>query len=390
MRAQLARLGDWLASTHYFWSPRPFCGDPPWLDGESALVAWLLARSENDLETLEPCLDVARTTIHPRLASLVREGMQLAQLDPLPRRASAAPSGARAYGVPARKWIQLQSFVPRLAPASFVDWCAGKGHLGRTVARQWARSGVALEIDPALVRAGEALAARERADLTFRTTDVRDPIDASLVTGRSIVALHACGHLGDRALDVATTARASDVAWAPCCFHRGRDRFEPWSTEGKALDGLTGDELRLPTTDEMVASPHGRWQRRTAMAFRLGFDHLRAIATGNESYVSFQSVPNSWLGDGFEAFCRRMAERFAVALPKAPDWDAAERIGRDRTARARRLGLVRAAFRRPLEVWLDLDRAVWLTEQGLDVQVGTFCERSVTPRNILVSAVARG
>jgi hypothetical protein len=47
---------------------------------------------------------------------------------------------------------------------------------------------------------------------------------------------------------------------------------------------------------------------------------------------------------------------------------------------------VRAAFRRPLEVWLALDRAVWLADQGLEVAVGTFCERPVTPRNVLVSA----
>ena len=101
-------------------------------------------------------------------------------------------------------------------------------------------------------------------------------------------------------------------------------------------------------------------------------------------------MPHPWLDDGFETFCRRMAQRFAVPLPRAPDWERAERIGRERTARARRLGLVRAAFRRPLEVWLALDRAVWLADRGLAVEVGTFCERAVTPRNVLVSAATRG
>jgi hypothetical protein len=350
------------------------------------LVAWLLARSENDLESLEPSLDVARETIHPRLRALVRDGMTLAHLDPLPAR-SSSPSVARADGVPARKWIQLQSFVPRLVPATFVDWCAGKGHLGRTIASLWSRAGTALEIDPALVRAGTALAARERCSLDFRSVDVLDPaLDTSIVCGRTLVALHACGDLGDRALQVATAASATGVAWAPCCFHRGREGFAPWSTEGQVLGPLTRDELRLPTTDETVTSPRTRWQRRTAMAFRLGLDELRGEATGQRAYTSLPSAPSAWLGDGFENFCKRMARQFAVPLPPSPDWDGAERVGRERSARARRLGLVRAAFRRPLEVWLALDRAVWLADHGLDVEVGTFCERAVTPRNVLVSA----
>jgi len=386
MRDRLAALGAWLMHTRSIWSPRPFCGDPPWLARESSLVAWLLARSENDLESLEPSLEVARETIHPRLAALVRDGTTLAQLDPLPVR-SSSPSVARAYGVPARKWIQLQSFVPRLVPATFVDWCAGKGHLGRTIASLWSCAGTALEIDPVLVRAGEALAARERASLDFRSVDVLDPaLDTSIVRDRTLVALHACGDLGDRALQVATSASARGFAWAPCCFHRGREGFTPWSVEGQVLGQLTKEELRLPTTDETVTSPRSRWQRRTAMAYRLGLDELRAQATGQHAYVSVASVPHSWLSDGFETFCRRMAQQFSVPLPTAPDWDGAERIGRERTARARRLGLVRAAFRRPLEVWLALDRAVWLADQGLEVAVGTFCERPVTPRNVLVSA----
>jgi hypothetical protein len=388
MRDRLTALGAWLAATRSIWSPRPFCGDPPWVARESALVAWLLARSENELESLEPSLDAARETIHARLDVLVRDGMALAHLDPLPR-ISSAPRGARAHGVPARKWIQLQSFVPRLTPETFVDWCAGKGHLGRTLARLWSRSGTALEIDPLLVRAGEELAARERADLAFENIDVLAPLDASRVHARSIVALHACGDLGDRALRVAIENGAAGVAWAPCCFHRGRQAFDPWTAEGQVLGRLTQDELRLPTTDETVTSPRIRWQRRTAMAYRLGLDHLRAEATGAPAYESLPSVPDSWLGDGFETFCRRMALRFAVPLPRTPDWERAEQIGRERTARARRLGLVRAAFRRPLEVWLALDRAVWLADQGLAVEVGTFCERAVTPRNVLVSAAAR-
>ena len=52
----------------------------------------------------------------------------------------------------------------------------------------------------------------------------------------------------------------------------------------------------------------------------------------------------------------------------------------------RNLELVRGLFRRPLEVWLLLDRALYLQEQGWKVQLGTFCAYHLTPRNALLLA----
>jgi len=52
----------------------------------------------------------------------------------------------------------------------------------------------------------------------------------------------------------------------------------------------------------------------------------------------------------------------------------------------RNLELVRGLFRRPLELWLLLDRALLLEEQGYRVHLGTFCPSELTPRNILLLA----
>ncbi|KPY93142.1 Uncharacterized protein ALO94_01003 [Pseudomonas syringae pv. spinaceae] len=47
---------------------------------------------------------------------------------------------------------------------------------------------------------------------------------------------------------------------------------------------------------------------------------------------------------------------------------------------------MRNLFRRALEVWLVLDRAMYVQEQGYRVSVGTFCESQLTPRNLLILA----
>ena len=47
---------------------------------------------------------------------------------------------------------------------------------------------------------------------------------------------------------------------------------------------------------------------------------------------------------------------------------------------------MRGLFRRPLELWLVLDQALFMVEQGYNVEVGSFCEPSLTPRNLMVLA----
>lgn len=51
-----------------------------------------------------------------------------------------------------------------------------------------------------------------------------------------------------------------------------------------------------------------------------------------------------------------------------------------------RVELVRHVFRRAIEVWLVLDRALYLQQHGYQVSIKTFCEKQLTPRNILILA----
>jgi hypothetical protein len=61
-------------------------------------------------------------------------------------------------------------------------------------------------------------------------------------------------------------------------------------------------------------------------------------------------------------------------------------LGWQRLATVRNLELPRSLFRRPLEIWLLLDRALFLEEQGYQVRLGNFCPAQLTPRNILLLA----
>jgi hypothetical protein len=46
------------------------------------------------------------------------------------------------------------------------------------------------------------------------------------------------------------------------------------------------------------------------------------------------------------------------------------------------INVVRNAFSRPLEVLLLLDRALWMAEQGHEVELRQFFDHSISPRNL--------
>ncbi len=120
------------------------------------------------------------------------------------------------------------------------------------------------------------------------------------------------------------------------------------------------------------------------MARRLGFDLLQRTLRGIDEYLPTPSLPVSWLDAPYEDYCRHLAQLKNLPLSGEQNWAQWEAAGWQRLAQVRNLELVQNLFRRPLEIWLVLDRALYLQEQGYRVSVGTFCQRQLTPRNLLI------
>ena len=122
-------------------------------------------------------------------------------------------------------------------------------------------------------------------------------------------------------------------------------------------------------------------------AWRLGFDALQRDLRGVDDYWPVPSHPARLNNEDFQAFCRWAADKKGLTLPATVDWSHWQKEGERLWHRVRRLELLRHLFRRPLELWLVLDYALFLQEQGYQVRLGTFFPRSMTPRNILLDAV---
>lgn len=381
---RLGALNELLQQLAALWRPQPFKQRrPPWCVTYPALDGALLALSEVELAELRG--DDRRlwrwlARYEPAFGSLE----QLLALEEL-----TAPSGEESrhleWAVPGRKWSQISAFAGAIGPVRvpLLEWCGGKGHLGRLLGARWDVPVTTLEHNAALCSEGEGLARRARVAQRFERVDVLSPL-VSMQGGRHAIALHACGELHRRLLRKAVAERAPALDVAPCCYHLGVDeRYRPFTKE--ATLHLSRDDLRLAVTETVTSKPREVRLRDREMAWKLGFLALLADHGGGE-YRPLRPIDKAWLDGEFSAFCRQLAEREGVELPAQSDWMEYEARGWQRQGEVMRLSLPRHAVRRAVELYLVLDAALYLQRHGYAVRLATFCAPELTPRNILISA----
>lgn len=385
-------LDRFLVEHQALWRPRPFVHHTglPWEAEYPELATWLRAQSLEHAEAAhnQPHLLQAPAPF-PQLAAQTHE---LSQLGELPQSPAQALPARFSSDVPGRKWQQIDAFARSLSfiqkPQHWLDWCAGKGHLGRMLAHNGGKL-TCLEYNPQLVSSGQQLSQKLGIAAQHIEQDVlADDAVMQLQTQHTPVALHACGELHTRLLQLASQAGCQQLAVAPCCYNRiSTANYQPLSASAQASTlHLSIDDLGLPLSETVTAGARVRRQRDQSMARRLAFDLLQRQLRGVDEYLPTPSLPPAWLDKPFADYCQDLAALKQLPTPAAQNWQQLEQQGWQRLAEVRNLELLRGLFRRPLELWLLLDRALFLQEQGYTVRLGTFCTTEQSPRNLLLLA----
>lgn len=396
--AHWQRVNDWLRAHRELWQPTPFTQPVPgWARRWPALERTVAGFSDDQVEYFDQHPVALAQALAPLLSSLA----ELERLTAVPRLVDGVAAEActlpevRARDMPGRKRLQSGAFAAAVRPmtAPVFDWCCGKGHLARTLLPYCAHPVTGYEWNPALVDQGNRLAGKAGDAVRVLCQDVM-ATDLRLPEGAHGVALHACGDLHRRLIQQSAQTRLPRVSLAPCCFHRSaQSRYQPLSDLARQAPSrltVTTADLKLAVEETVTAPARVRQQLQSFSQWRLGFDGLQRQLRGVDDYLPVPTHPN-WVAKGdFEQFCRWAADRKQLTLPGGTDYGAWQAYGVARLARVRRYELVRHLFRRPLELWLVLDYAIYLEEQGYRVRLGSFCERALTPRNLLIDAVLAG
>lgn len=381
-------LDRWLYQHKALWQFDSFASlDIPWRGDYPELASFI---ERTDLATLQespagifqycPSLQESEHwQKHPDLASMNDSKRNI------------SPPSYFSAGIKGRKWQQINAFVKKTPMAdSYLEWCSGKGHLGKLLAYQGNALVYSIEWQAALCQEGQEQADKLSLKQVFTQTDVlKGEGDTFLQKASCAVALHACGDLHRVLIEAAIQAKTPRLGLSPCCYHlTSQPVYLPMSqfAHNSALR-LRKADLKLAVKEVATAGLREQRLKQLELSYRLGFDAWQRCARQKEEYLPIPSIQKSLLTKGFHAFCQWAAEQkglhdFMSLMP----FDEFESIGENRAQLVQKIEQVSQVFRPALEYWLILDRAMRLEEQGYKVEIGAFCEKSLTPRNWMILA----
>lgn len=395
MRQQFDQLTAILKAYQDYWRHDPFIqivsGQLAWQSQHPALADWLFECSPEQIQILKQSSSQCTEVLSPFIPELqaLQQAAVIDSIEVAPQ--LTFPRGLDS-GVPGRKLEQIRQMgsacIHNHHGSEWLEWCSGKGFLGRILSSQTEQKVTSFEFQQALCDAGQHEAERRGLSMQFVQGDAFDASSKQVFNANQhAVALHACGDLHVTLIQRAVDAKLPALTLSPCCYHLIQgSQYQPLSESGRqAALPLTKQELRIPLQETVTGGERVKRHREQEMVFRLGFDALCQQNRVTDGYEPVPSVKKSQLSDGFELFCQWAAEQKSLTLPNV-DFEHYEQVGQARFWKMEALSLVQSVFRRPLEVWLALDKAMYLESHGYQVSLSTFCDTATTPRNILLHA----
>ncbi len=395
MNTQFQFINDCLIENQSLWRFDPFKNSIqpsfPWQEHHPELCQWLASLSPSQIEHLKDNPDIALAKLCSFLPVLTALSSHTA-LESMPLNGLHLERGLDS-GIPGRKFEQIMAMgeaaIHQHQGDEWLEWCSGKGYLGRILTTQTDQPVTSFEYQQALCDSGKEAANEHDWKMTFIQGDAFDEkAKAVFKPQQHAVALHACGDLHVRLLQHASDTGLEAITISPCCYHLIQgEEYQALSKIAQASTlVLSKHELRIPLQQTVTGGERVRRHRRQEMIYRLGFDLITRQELGFEKYEPVPSIRKSQLSEGFEAFCHWAAEKKGLDMNLQLNFAQFEALAETRFWHMEKMSLVQLVFQRPLEIWLALDKVLYLEERGYCARLLEFCAKSVTPRNILISA----
>ncbi|MFS1460402.1 methyltransferase [Vibrio lentus] len=396
MHSRFTILDSFLLEHQVYWRSEPFhlcqTQQQSWVDVNRPLVDWLNSLSIENIQILKEQPQVLIKALIRFLPELETANQNI-QFDNSVLVGLDLPRGT-ADGIPGRKLQQIvamgEASLEHHHGKEWLEWCSGKGFLGRILSQQSDQKVTSFEWQQSLCESGQKIADTHHLNMSFVQGDAfSKEADRVFNSNQHAVALHACGDLHVELVKKSVSHGLPAVTISPCCYHLIRDEnYQAMSSVAKSSAlTLSKNDLRIPLQETVTGGERVKRHRQLEMSYRLGFSQLLKGELGVDEYVPVPSIKKSELSEGFESFCCWASEVKEISLGSDIDFDSYLVQGEALFWEMEKLSLVQQVFRRPLEIWLALDRAIYLQEQGYEASIEEFCERSITPRNLLIHGI---
>ncbi|GAB3477157.1 methyltransferase [Marinomonas epiphytica] len=386
LQKRFQQLDQYLVEHTEFWQLDHFLSlNNPWQENHPKLAQYMDSTHMENLSEGE--LFSALQSFIPHLKPV--DAWLPETLRPAAKAQQKQPDSHFLVGIKGRKWAQIEQFSKQLPSVKhYLEWCSGKGHLGKMLAFVNHAKVTSIEWQKSLCEQGQLEAKKRQLKQSFIQQDVlNEPSEQAFISVDCAVALHACGDLHKKLLQQVVINKINSVCLSPCCYHLTQDPvYQPLSLFAHSSQlTLRKADLKLAVKEVVTAGKREQHLKHQELIFRLGFDAWQRRVQNCDQYLPLPSVNKRLIGDGFEAFCIWAFEqkRIKITIHEA-QLEEFYRLGQERASQVQKREKVSQLFRLALENWLVLDRAMYLEEQGYQVEIGQFCDKNLTPRNWMI------
>jgi hypothetical protein len=285
-----------------------------------------------------------------------------------------------------------------------VDIGGGIGLLAQTLCNQYNLKVMSLDMDPALQKTG-----RERHEKNHRYPDNKvsyhlikvaadEPqFKALLNPDLMTIGLHACGALSLDQIHATVKNQVNNLINFGCCYYKIASNPEAQNISSFARS-LPSKIIQSPFALTLSTRAHKKMNDKDytfklkVKFYRYAMHFLLHDEYKMPGMVTLGNTHPKLYAESFGVYALDQLQRISV-IPKHSieelnsyfsDVRRQELIWKMLAA-----GLIRNAFGRPLEIYLLLDRAIYLEEHGYQAELMEFFDEEKSPRNIGLAAARR-
>lgn len=310
-------------------------------------------------------------------------------------------------------WIKVipkkQHEIKKLAPLindfyqsqqveRIIDIGGGIGLLSQTLAKAYQLKITSLDMDPTLQETGRVRYARyghQEVELEFKKVKVSRNEDAflkELHPQRMTMGLHTCGPLAVDQIRASAENKLKAIVNLGCCYLKlngdGEDQnISQFSQSFSSPLVMNPFALTLACGAHRKVSLDSVSFKRKVKFFRYALHILLADHYQRPELTIFGNSSGKDYDGKFSDYVKVQFQKVGFKLAHS-DEDL-EAFYQDKLPTVQRMysaGFIRDALSRLLEVYLLLDRAIYLEEQGYEVKIWEVFDEDISPRNLGIFA----
>lgn len=288
----------------------------------------------------------------------------------------------------------LKTLVDSLSDSeTIIDVGGGAGHLSCALTSGNAKKAFSIDRDPHLQEMGKKKIMRWARDASERVQFLTHDFDDNAELGvecdyhhSTLVGLHSCGPLSVSLLKFAVRKKVAKCINFPCCYQKIVDEYNISSLAQIHGLALSSNALHLAARSYAVVSAADLETRLRVKSFRYTLHYFL-----HEHFdLPFTSVGNARKADYCGKFCdyarkyHRGPELEGVSDQMLEDFFAAAAV-KQKVWSNFLADSLRVQLGRVIEIYLLLDRVIYLQERGVPAQIFEVFDRSLSPRNIMLT-----